>query len=117
MTDSRRRLAGLTSLARNLRSFQRSGSGTSRGALVSAMGSPTEKSSSGIGGSLVHESEDDGGRDHEVAGDEQRGEHDRGGVDRPLAPLVGLAERLGGGEDPVAEVHAEEDERDDVEQR
>src|SRR3954462_10128232 len=68
ITDSRRRLAGLTSLPRNLRSAHRSGRGTSRGALVSAIGSPTVNRSRGMEGtaSLVDEPEQHGERDDEV---------------------------------------------------
>src|SRR3954454_13111225 len=112
-----RRLAGLTRRPRNLRWLQRSPMGTSTGALVSAMGSPTVKSSRGMSGaflSLVHEPEDDGGRDDEIPGDEEGREDDREGVDRALTPAVALPQGLGGAPDPVPQVHAEQDERDDV---
>src|SRR5919205_1037035 len=69
MTVSLRRLAGLTSRPRKRRSLQRSPIGTSVGALVSAIGSPTVKRSRGIRWSLVDEPEDDGERDDEVPGD------------------------------------------------
>src|SRR5215217_4279945 len=74
-----RRLAGLTRRPRNRRWLQRSPISTSVGALVSAIGSPTVNSSSAMCGaflSLVHEPEDDGRRDHEVADDEEGGEAD-----------------------------------------
>src|SRR4051812_25406018 len=112
-----RRLAGLTRRPRNLRWLQRSPMGTSMGALVSAMGSPTVKSSRGMSGaflSLVHEPEDDGGRDDEIPGDEEGREDDREGVHRALTPAVALPQGLGGAPDPVPQVHAEEDQRDDV---
>src|SRR4051794_12775841 len=94
-----RRLAGLTRRPRNLRSLHRSPISTSVGALVSAMGSPTLKRSRGMRSaflSLVHEPEDDGRRHDEISGGEEGGEHDREGVDRPLAPPVALAQGLGG---------------------
>src|ERR671927_1113249 len=82
ITDSRRRLAGLTSLPRNLRSAQRSGSGTSRGALVSAIGSPTVNRSRGMGSVSVDQAESDGqGHDQEPC-DEQDRDGDGRGVDR-----------------------------------
>src|SRR5215212_2542477 len=99
MTVILRRLAGLTRRPRKRRSLQRSPIGTSAGALVSAMGSPTLKSSRGMSGaflSLVHEPEDDGGRHHEVPGDEQGREGDREGVDRALPPPVALPQGLRG---------------------
>src|SRR4051794_10079769 len=112
-----RRLAGLTRRPRNLRWLQRSPMGTSMGALVSAMGSPTVKRSRGMSGaflSLVHEPEDDGGRGDEIPGDEEGREDDREGVDRALTPAVALPQGLGGAPDPVPQVHAEEDQRDHV---
>src|SRR3954453_2847369 len=115
-----RRLAGFTRRPRKRRSLPRPPIGTSVGALVSAIGSPTLKSSRGMSGaflSLVHEPEDDGGRHHEVSGDEQDREDDREGVDRPLPAPVALAQGLGGAPDPVPQVHPEQDERDDVDGR
>src|SRR5215210_1822783 len=106
-----RRLAGFTRRPRNRRSLQRSPIGTSVGALVSAIGSPTLKSSRGMSGaflSLVHEPEDDGGRDHEVPGDEQGREPDRERVDRALTSPVALAQGLRGAPDPVPQVHPEQ---------
>src|SRR4051812_1728293 len=116
ITDSRRRLAGLTSRPRNLRSLQRSGSGTSSGALVSAIGSPRVNRSRGMemATSLVDEPEDDGERHDEVAGDQQHGEGDRGGVDGLLPPLVALPQGLRRAPDPVPQVEAEGDQRDHV---
>src|SRR3954452_9265697 len=99
-----RRLAGFTRRPRKRRSLHRSPIGTSVGALVSAMGSPTVKSSRGMRSaflSLVHEPEDDGRRHDEVPGDEEGGEDDREAVDRPLAGPVALAQRLGGGPGPL----------------
>src|SRR3954452_9238918 len=93
-----RRLAGFTRRPRKRRSLQRSPMGTSVGALVSAMGSPTLKSSRGMSGaflSLVHEPEDDGCRDDEVPGDEKGREGDREGVGRPLPAPVAQPQRLG----------------------
>src|SRR5215218_3332885 len=104
-----RRLAGLTRRPRNRRWLQRSPISTSAGALVSAIGSPTVKSSRGMRSaflSLVHEPEDDGGRDHEVTGDEEGREADREGVDRPLTPPVALPQGLGGAPDAVPQVQA-----------
>src|SRR3954468_15612913 len=116
MTVSLRRLAGLTRRPRKRRSLQRSPIGTSVGALVSAIGSPTVKSSRGMDGtSLVDEPEDDGERDDQVPGDQHDREHDREGVDRALAALVALAEGLRGAPDAVPQVHAEQDQRDRVE--
>src|SRR5688500_4331156 len=110
MTLILRRLAGLTRRPRNLRSFQRSPISTSRGALLSAIGSPTLNSWSDMCGaflSLVHEPEDDGCRHDEVPGDEKGREGDREGVDGALAPAVALSEGLGGAPDAVAQVHAQ----------
>src|ERR687890_1045060 len=60
MTVSLRRLAGLTRRARKRRVLQRSPMGTSVGAFVSAIGSPSVKRSRGMGLlSLVHEAEED----------------------------------------------------------
>src|SRR5215218_7352652 len=112
-----RRLAGLTRRPRKRRVLQRSPIGTSMVALVSAIGSPTVNSSRGMRSaflSLVHEPEDDGRRHDEVSGDEEGGEGDRECVDRPLASPVALAEGLCGAPDAVAQVHAQQDERDDV---
>src|SRR4051795_13526299 len=109
-----RRLAGLTRRPRKRRSLQRSPISTSVGALVSAMGSPTVKSSRGMRSaflSLVHEPEDDGRRHDEVPGDEEGGEDDREAVDRPLAAPVALPEGLGGAPDPVPQVHPQQDQR------
>src|SRR3954469_14648329 len=115
-----RRLAGFTRRPRNLRSLHRSPISTSVGALVSAMGSPTVKRSRGMRSaflSLVHEAEDDGRRHDEVPGDEEGGEDDGEAVDGPLAAPVALAQRLGGAPDPVPQVHAQEDQRHDVDGR
>src|SRR3712207_4146560 len=116
MTVIFRRLAGLTSRPRKRRSLHRSLIGTSVGALVSAMGSPTVKRSRGMEAmtSLVDEPEDDGVGDDEVPGDQHHGEGEREGVDRPLAPLVALAEGLRGAPDPVPQVHPQQDQRDRV---
>src|SRR4051812_2679823 len=100
MTVSLRRLAGLTSLPRNLRSLQRSGSGTSSGALVSAMGSPTVNRSRGMLGLLgpirgsAHGADGDGQRHDEEACDQQDGETGGGRVHGALPALVALAEGL-----------------------
>src|SRR5215207_9881528 len=104
-----RRLAGLTRRPRNRRSLHRSPMGTSDGAFVSAMGSPTVNSSRGMGGaflSLVDEAEDDGGRHDEVPGDEEDGEGGGTRVDRALPASVALAEGLGRAPDAVPQVHA-----------
>src|SRR5688500_4244964 len=96
MTVSLRRLAGLTRRARKRRVLQRSPMGTSMGAFVSAIGSPSVKSSRGMGRnlSLVHEAEHDGCRHDEVPGDEEHREGGRSGVHSALAALVALAEGL-----------------------
>src|SRR5206468_6459866 len=105
MTVSRRRLAGLTSRPRNFRSLQRSCSGTSSGALVSATGSPTVNRSRSMGPSVSgDQAERDGQGDDEEAGREQDGDGDREGVGGALPALVALAQGLGGAPDPVAQM-------------
>src|SRR3954470_8645225 len=115
MISSLRRLAGLTRRPRNRRSLQRSPMGTSVGALVSAIGSPTVKRSRGISTSLVDKPEDDGERDDEIPGDQHHREGQREGVDGALAALVALPEGLRGAPDAVPQVHAQQQQRDRVE--
>src|SRR4051794_41980512 len=100
MTVNLRRLAGLTSLAENLRRSQRVSTGPS-GAAVSAIGSPSSQYSLDM--CLSHQSGQDRERHRQVT-DDQDDRQDQGArAGDPLTPGGLLAERAYRAEEPVAQ--------------